>query len=376
MAGIFIGYRRDDSAGHARALFDRLRAHFGADLVFMDVTDIEPGMDFTEVLDKAIGSCDVLLAVIGREWLTATDVTGRRRLDDPHDFVRFEMATALRRKIRVIPVLVQNAASPSASVLPAEIAELARRQSIELRDTRWDADVMDLISGLEKLVTSASGQPGVPLPVPSPLLSRLSVNRVAIVFLVLGSLMAAGYALTVTWWQRPAADAPVDALPPADTPIGVAAPSDPVDTVNFGKHRTGSTSAPVSYTLTNTGVEPLAISSVALSGAHPKDFAVAATDCLDAPVSPGNKCVIRITFRPASAGTRTAGMVIADNGPGSPYTIELVGIGVSEPDVSSTGAEGRTSALIPTLIQPAPAALWTPTARTAAAGPAGRLGGQ
>jgi len=69
MAGIFIGYRRDDSAGHARALFDRLRAHFGAELVFMDVTDIEPGMDFTEVLDKAIGSCDVLLAVIGRETL-------------------------------------------------------------------------------------------------------------------------------------------------------------------------------------------------------------------------------------------------------------------------------------------------------------------
>lgn len=356
MAGIFIGYRRDDSAGHARALFDRLRAHFGAELVFMDVTDIEPGMDFTEVLDKAIGSCDVLLAVIGREWLTATDISGRRRLDDPHDFVRFEMATALRRKIRVIPVLVQNAMLPSASVLPAEIAELAKRQSIELRDTRWEADVMDLIKALEKLVTSASGQPGVRLPVASGSSARRSVNRAAIGFLVLGSLVAAGYAFTVRWWPRPAADAPVEASPPANSGTGVADRSGPVDTVNFEEHRTGSASAPVSYTVTNSGVEPLAISSVTLLGAHPKDFAVAATDCLDAPVAPGNKCAIRVTFRPASAGTRTAGMVIADNGPGSPYTIELVGIGVSAPDTPS-GAEGRKSALIPTRIQPAPAAL-------------------
>jgi hypothetical protein len=332
MAGIFIGYRRDDSAGHARALFDRLRAHFGAELVFMDVTDIEPGMDFTEVLDKAIGSCDVLLAVIGREWLAATDVSGGRRLDDPHDFVRFEMTTALRRKIRVIPVLVQNAVLPAASVLPAEIAELAKRQSIELRDTRWDADVMDLIKALEKLVASASAQAGVREPVVSPASARRSVNRAAIGFLVVGALMAAGYALTVRWWPQPAADAPVEASPPANPRTGVAAGSGAVDTVNFGERRTGSASAPVSYTVTNSGVEPLAISSVTLSGAHPKDFAVAAADCLDTPVSPGNKCAIRVTFRPASAGTRTAGMIIADNGPGSPYTIELVGIGVSAPD--------------------------------------------
>ena len=337
MAGIFIGYRRDDSAGHARALFDRLRAHFGAEIVFMDVTDIEPGMDFTEVLDQAIGSCDVLLAVIGREWLTATDVSGSRRLDDQHDFVRLEMTTALRRKIPVIPVLVQNAVLPSASVLPAEIAALATRQSVELRDTRWDADVMDLIKALEKLVTSASGQPAVRLPVASASSVRRSVKRAAIAFLVLGSLIAVGYALTLR--RRPAADAPVEASLPAQSRTGVADRPVAVDTVNFGEHRTGSVSAPVRYTVTNSGVEPLAISSVTLSGAHPKDFAVAAADCLDAPVSPGNKCAIRVTFRPATAGTRTAAMVIADNGPGSPSTIELIGIGVSAPDTPSAGAK-------------------------------------
>ena len=336
MAGIFIGYRRDDSAGHARALFDRLRAHFGADLVFMDVTDIEPGMDFTEVLDKAIGSCDVLLAVIGREWLTATDIAGSRRLDDQHDFVRLEMTTALRRKIRVIPVLVQNAVLPSASVLPPEIAALATRQSIELRDTRWDADVMDLIKALEKLVTSASGQPGGRRSVASLSSVRPSVNRAAIAVLVLGSLIAVGYALTLRS-RRPTAEAPVAASLPAHSQTGVANRSVPVDTVNFGERRTGSASALVRYTVTNSGVESLAISSVTLSGAHPEDFAVAASDCLDAPVSPGNKCAIRVTFRPVSAGTRTAAMVIADNGPGSPSTIELVGIGVSAPDTRSTG---------------------------------------
>ena len=343
MAGIFIGYRRDDSAGHARALFDRLRAHFGADLVFMDVTDIEPGVDFTEVLDKAIGSCDVLLAVIGREWLTAADKSGGRRLDDQHDFVRSEMTTALRRKIPVIPVLVQNAVLPSASVLPAGIAALAKRQAVELRDTRWDADVMDLITALEKLVTSASGQPGARLPAASPSSVRPSVNRAAIGILVLGSLVAAGYALTLRWRPRPASNAPVEASQPADSRTAVADRSVPVDTVNFGERLLGSASAPVRYTVTNSGVEPLAISSLTLSGAHPKDFEVAAADCLDRPVSPGNKCAIRVTFRPASAGTRTAAMVIADNGPGSPSTIALVGIGVSAPETPATGARDGTA---------------------------------
>jgi len=156
MPGIFISYRRDDTAGHAGRLFDRLRERFGKDRVFMDVVGIEPGVDFAEVIEKAVGSCAVLLAVIGHEWASFTDQSGRRRLDDPNDFVRLEIASALNRDVRVIPVLVEGALMPAEDVLPENIKGLARRNAVELRDTRWDADFRDLTRQLEKILTSAS----------------------------------------------------------------------------------------------------------------------------------------------------------------------------------------------------------------------------
>jgi len=154
MSGIFISYRREDSGGHAGRLFDRLRDHFGKKRVFMDVTRIEPGEDFVEAIDRAVGSCDVLLAVIGRQWLTCTDETGRRRLDNPNDLLRVETATALKRNVRVVPVLVQGAKTPSTEALPKDLKRLTRRQAVELRDTRWDADIADLITILEKILSS------------------------------------------------------------------------------------------------------------------------------------------------------------------------------------------------------------------------------
>jgi hypothetical protein len=154
LSGIFISYRREDSGGHAGRLFDRLRSHFGNDRVFMDVTRIEPGEDFVEAIDRAVGSCDVLLAVIGRQWLTCTDETGRRRLDNPNDLLRLETATALKRNVRVVPVLTQGAKTPSTEVLPEDLKRLTRRQAVELRDTRWDADIADLIKVLEKILAS------------------------------------------------------------------------------------------------------------------------------------------------------------------------------------------------------------------------------
>jgi len=107
MSRIFISYRRDDSGGWAGRLYDRISQHFGRDHVFMDIDTIEPGLDFVEVIEQAVGSCDALLALIGRQWLTLTDDDGQRRLDNPEDFVRLEIAAALVRNIRVIPVLVQ-----------------------------------------------------------------------------------------------------------------------------------------------------------------------------------------------------------------------------------------------------------------------------
>lgn len=152
MARIFISYRRGDSAGHSGRLYDRLRAAYGDDRVFMDVTGIEAGIDFVDAIDAAVGSCDVLLAVIGPEWLSSTGSDGKRRLDDPNDFVRVEIGSALRRDVRVIPVLVDDAGMPAADALPEDIKRLARRQAVELRDKRWDADIEDLMVVIGKVL--------------------------------------------------------------------------------------------------------------------------------------------------------------------------------------------------------------------------------
>ena len=148
-SGIFVSYRRDDTAGHAGRLADRLVEHFGRDRIFMDIDTIEPGEDFVTVIENAVGSCDILIAVIGRNWTT---VNGSGRLDNPNDFVRLEIATALRRDIRVIPVLVQRASMPKPEDLPDDLDLLTRRNAIELSDLRWQSDVDQLISVMEKVL--------------------------------------------------------------------------------------------------------------------------------------------------------------------------------------------------------------------------------
>jgi hypothetical protein len=148
MTGIFLSYRRDDAAGHAGRLFDALRARFGHGHVFMDVSSIGAGSDFVETIERQIGSCEVLIAFIGRAWLS--DASGRQRLDDEGDFVRLEIASALKRGVRVIPVLVQGATMPQANEVPEDLKPLVRCQAVELRDSRWDADVQDLIASMAR----------------------------------------------------------------------------------------------------------------------------------------------------------------------------------------------------------------------------------
>jgi len=152
MDGIFISYRRDDSAGYAGRLYDRLSAHFGADQVFMDVAGIELGTDFVTAIEQAVGSCKVLIVVIGDEWASTTDAAGRRRLDDPHDFVRLETSVALEREIRVVPVLVGGALMPRGEELPAELKALARRQAIEISHKQWEASMRELILALNTML--------------------------------------------------------------------------------------------------------------------------------------------------------------------------------------------------------------------------------
>jgi hypothetical protein len=147
---IFISYRRDDSAGYAGRLFDILTDHFGAKNVFIDIDTIEPGKDFRTVIADAVGRCDVMLVLIGKHWLSMVDAQGRRRLDDPHDWVRIEITTAVaKRRVRVIPVLVGNAPMPGDDELPEELKDLHWRNAIELSDGRFQHDTQKLIQAIE-----------------------------------------------------------------------------------------------------------------------------------------------------------------------------------------------------------------------------------
>ncbi len=142
---IFISYRRIDSAGYAGRIYDRLVEHFGEDAIFMDVDTIEGGTDFIKVLEDAVHSCEVLIALIGRQWLGIKDKDGKRRLDSPEDFVRIEIATALKRNIRVIPVLVDGVEMPQPTELPDVLMTLSRRNALQVNHHSFNPDVYRLI---------------------------------------------------------------------------------------------------------------------------------------------------------------------------------------------------------------------------------------
>jgi hypothetical protein len=137
-----------------------LVSHFGEEGIFIDVDKIDPGIDFKEAIYEEVGKCDVLIAVIGKQWLTIEDDTGRRRLDNPKDYVRIETEAALQRGVRVIPALVGGADMPTPRALPPGLEELASRNSLELGDgVRWHSDVARLFSALERISDQADGAP-------------------------------------------------------------------------------------------------------------------------------------------------------------------------------------------------------------------------
>ena len=150
MSGIFVSYRREDSAAYAGRLYDRLSAHFGAEQVFMDVDDIPPGADFASHIDAKVGSCDAMVVVIGKNWLTARNAAGQLRLSDPKDFVALEIALALQRRVLVIPVLVGGAQVPNADELRTDLKTLARRNALKLNNENFQQDADDLIQAIEK----------------------------------------------------------------------------------------------------------------------------------------------------------------------------------------------------------------------------------
>ncbi len=151
MAGIFISYRRDDSAATAGRLYDRLVREFPKDKIFMDIDAIDYGDDFLVVINQRLDSSSVVLALIGKAWTSCADASGTRRLDNPDDFVRMELSAALSRKVRVIPVLVGGVGMPQSTQMPDELKPLARRHALDLSDDiRFHSDVDRLIETLRK----------------------------------------------------------------------------------------------------------------------------------------------------------------------------------------------------------------------------------
>ncbi len=151
MTKIFISYRREDSQYQADRLHAVLTGHVADPKqdIFIDIDNIPPGVNFVQHLDSKVGQCDALLAIIGSGWLNAKNPeTGARRLDDPKDFVRIEIAAALKMGIPVVPVLLDGVAVPAARDLPEDLQELSVRNGVDLRRISFESDAERLIHGL------------------------------------------------------------------------------------------------------------------------------------------------------------------------------------------------------------------------------------
>lgn len=149
MPRVFTCYRRQDSAGWAGRIYDGLVKELGEDSVFIDVATLRPGEDFDEVIRSTIAACDAFVAVMGPTWATCTGDDGQRRLDDPGDYIRREVAEALGSDIKVVPVLVGGAKMPRARDLPPDVAPIARRHALEVGDGRFHADMRRLLRAVD-----------------------------------------------------------------------------------------------------------------------------------------------------------------------------------------------------------------------------------
>src|SRR5437762_2652730 len=331
MKGIFISYRREDSAGYAGRLYDRLAGHFGADRVFMDVEGIEPGVDFVDAIESAVASCEVLIVIIGNEWLAA-DAAGKRRLDDPKDFVRIETAAALARGIRVVPVLVEDAAMPGADQLPANLAPLARRQALELSHKQWDATSGELIRTIEKLLNANKrGSERVAAPEPGPAVHSESKPNLDSQDAVTGAALNRRYAWIGAAAVIVVAGVALSLLQPwnklgkAPTPPGhlVVSPAK----LEFSEQPQRAVGPPSSITLTNDVEAPLRVRSPKLDGAV-IDFALSEDQCSGRTLAPGASCSAKVAFNAQGQGARTASLTFLSE-PSNSIAVNLEGRGAA-----------------------------------------------
>src|SRR5215218_3763727 len=177
---VFLSYRREETKHAAGRLADRIAERFSSSQVFVDVDSIPPGVDFSEATQEAVSGCDVLLALIGPRWTTIEDGEGRRRLDDPEDFVVLELRAALDRGIPVIPVLVDGAQMPKRAELPAGLERFTRRNAVRLDAETFRQDVGWLLDELAKMLPAQTGDATEARPAPAGTrLSRRAALRLA-----------------------------------------------------------------------------------------------------------------------------------------------------------------------------------------------------
>jgi len=195
---IFISYRRSDSQWAASRLFDTLTQVFPDERLFMDVDSIDPGQDFVDVLADQVGRCDVFLALIGPSWVTERGPDGARRIDDPNDFVRIEIASALAKPETVtIPVLLDGAKVPDERELPEALKPLARRQFARLTHEGYRAEVERLIEGIRKALEAGAAARAAEAPPPPAKPPLLTARRLG--FAAAGLALLAAVAAGV--WQ-------------------------------------------------------------------------------------------------------------------------------------------------------------------------------
>lgn len=375
MSGIFISYRREDSAGFAGRLADDLKECFAPDMVFMDVTNIAPGLDFRKVIEQKVGACDVLLAVIGKSWLNCRGADNQPRLKDKGDFVHLELASALKRDIPVVPVLVDGAAMPPAGDLPASLEALAWRNAVELRHAQWKADLQGLATALRAMVPTDVQSPGgeskkvapaAKRRLPWKLIASLAAI-LAIAVLAITQLLPArkgddqptraksATPAIVTDGERGYTAAPHTSMPPvsqATTERDVRLSADNKDapkseptkhevtrpaaakpgfiefdmgTLDFGTQTLGKRTAR-KVTATNTGGAPVTIGEFRV-GAETRDFATIDGECVGKTLQPGGRCAINVYFAPKGSGPSLSSLTTIDSDGKSHTGVVLSGTG-------------------------------------------------
>lgn len=299
----------------------------------MDVEGIAPGADFVTAIDTAVTRSDVVLVVIGAEWIDCRDVRGRRRIDDPEDFVRLEIASALKYDKVVIPVLVQGAAMPSEAQLPRDIDALARRQATTLNDASWDSDLARLLPTLQHHVKPQLSVSGT-----RTLLRRVLGKPIPLAALV---LLGAAWLAWQSWRhaeppQRQAAVPQVVEIAPANNQAATSQvlPRQPEAQLRASASALDFGTAPIgaaqlrNVRISNPSSVTADIHRIGFAGAAQDDYAFERR-CDVQELAPNTDCELAIHFQPSSVGAREALLSVEYTSRSSPLIVKLWGNGIS-----------------------------------------------